>query len=104
MAKEMLLSEIKERVLRLTLDRPKANAFNDDLIAALQGAFKEARRNTEIRTVLLSAKGKLFSAGQDVGALGGEGEEISFRAHLLKKLQSAYQANPPVGKARDCGD
>lgn len=84
MAKEMLLSEIKDGVLNLTLNRPKANAFNDELTAALQDAFKEARRNTEIRAVLLSAKGKLFSAGQDVGALGGEGEEISFRAHLLK--------------------
>jgi len=84
MADDLLLTEIKNGVLHLTLNRPKANAFNDELIAALQAALKDAKRNNDIRAVLLSAKGKLFSAGQDVGALGGEGEEVSFRAHLLK--------------------
>lgn len=86
MADESLLRETKKGVLLLTLNRPKANAFDDALIAGLQDAFREAKRDTKVRCVLLQAKGKLFSAGQDVGALGGEGEEVSFRAHLQKNF------------------
>lgn len=95
MAEDMLLTEIKDGVLHLILNRPKANAFNDQLIAALQAALKDAKRNKDIRAVLLSAKGKLFSAGQDVSALGGEGEEVSFRAHLLKNY------NPLIKQLRN---
>jgi 2-(1,2-epoxy-1,2-dihydrophenyl)acetyl-CoA isomerase len=84
MADDLLLSELKDGVLKLTLNRPKANAFNDELIALLQGALKDAKRNVEVRVVLLAASGKLFSAGQDVSALGEGGREVSFRAHLLK--------------------
>jgi 2-(1,2-epoxy-1,2-dihydrophenyl)acetyl-CoA isomerase len=84
MPEEFLRTENKAGVLTLTLDRPKANAFNDELIAALQTALKDAARDASVRCVLLRAEGKLFSAGQDVGALGGEGEEVSFRKHLGK--------------------
>ncbi|MQC25873.1 MAG: 2-(1,2-epoxy-1,2-dihydrophenyl)acetyl-CoA isomerase [Chloroflexi bacterium] len=83
MADDSLLRSLKGGVLALTLNRPKANAFDDALIAALQEALKEAKREEAVRCVLLQANGKLFSAGQDVGAFGG-GEHISFRAHLLK--------------------
>lgn len=82
MAEEMLVKELKEGVFSLILNRPKANAFNDELIAALQATFKEARKDPAVRCVLLRANGKLFSAGQDVTAFGGE--QISFRKHLQK--------------------
>ena len=79
-----LIQELKDGVFSLTLNRPKANAFNDELIADLQTAFREAKKNSAVRCVLLKARGKLFSAGQDVRALGGEGAKISFLAHLRK--------------------
>jgi len=83
MADEMLLSEIKDGVLALTLNRPKANAFNTELTKTLTKALKDAGRNDAVRAVLLRAEGKIFSAGQDVTEFGG-GEHISFRAHLLR--------------------
>lgn len=83
MAEDNLLIERKGGVLTLTLNRPKANAFDDELIAALQAALKDAARDEAVRCVLLGANGKLFSAGQDVTAFGGD-EQVSFRAHLLK--------------------
>ena len=83
MSDETLIREERQGVLGLTLNRPKANAFDDELVAQVQKAFKDAQRDNSIRCVLLKAEGKLFSAGQDVGAFG-EGEHVSFRKHLQK--------------------
>jgi 2-(1,2-epoxy-1,2-dihydrophenyl)acetyl-CoA isomerase len=83
MAEEMLLKELKDGVLAITLNRPKANAFNSAMVAQLQAAFKEAKRNEAVRCILLKANGKLFSAGQDVTEFGGDGH-VSFRKHLQK--------------------
>ncbi len=83
MAEEMLLKELKEGVLSVTLNRPKANAFNSAMVAQLQTTFKDAKRDAEVRCVLLKASGKLFSAGQDIAEFGGDGH-ISFRKHLQK--------------------
>lgn len=83
MAEEMIMRDTKEGVLSLTLNRPKANAFNSAMVAELQNAFKDAKRDDKVRVVLLKASGKLFSAGQDVTEFGGDGH-VSFRKHLLK--------------------
>lgn len=83
MANEMILRELKEGVLVLTLNRPKANAFDSAMVAELQNAFKDAKKDAAIRCVLLKASGKLFSAGQDVTEFGGDGH-VSFRKHLQK--------------------
>jgi 2-(1,2-epoxy-1,2-dihydrophenyl)acetyl-CoA isomerase len=83
MAEEMILRELKDGVLSLTLNRPKANAFDSAMVAQLQGFFKEAKKDDTARVVLLKANGKLFSAGQDVTEFGGNGH-TKFRAHLQK--------------------
>jgi 2-(1,2-epoxy-1,2-dihydrophenyl)acetyl-CoA isomerase len=83
MPDEMIFRELKEGVLALTLNRPKANAFDSAMVAQLQGFLKEAKRDDSVRVVLLKANGKLFSAGQDVTEFGGDGH-TNFRAHLQK--------------------
>ena len=83
MSDEVILHEVKEGVLTLTLNRPKANAFDSPMVALMQGFLKETARDNGVRCVLLKANGKLFSAGQDVTEFGG-GEHVSFRKHLLK--------------------
>ncbi len=83
MASDILLSELRDGVLTLTLNRPKANAFNLELIEATQAAFKQAGRDEQVRCVLLTGSGGVFSAGQDVRDFQ-QAEDISFREHLLK--------------------
>jgi 2-(1,2-epoxy-1,2-dihydrophenyl)acetyl-CoA isomerase len=81
--KPVLLSELRQGVLTLTLNRPKVNAINFEMIAALQSAFKQAERQAETRCVLLTGNGDTFSAGQDLLDIQkAEGE--SFRYHLLR--------------------
>ena len=83
MPDDLILHDQKDGVLALTLNRPKANAFDSPMVAQLQGFFKDAKRDDSVRCVLLKANGKLFSAGQDVTEFGGD-KHISFRAHLQK--------------------
>ncbi|MBW8011662.1 MAG: 2-(1,2-epoxy-1,2-dihydrophenyl)acetyl-CoA isomerase [Chloroflexi bacterium] len=82
MSEDILLTDLTDGVFSLTLNRPKANAFNDELIDATKAAFKQAKKDTDVRCVLLKAKGKLFSAGQELAAFS-EGD-VTFRKHLLR--------------------
>ncbi len=80
---DVILKESNQGVMTITLNRPKANAFNLDMVAELQAAFKEAARDEQVRCVLLTGQGSNFSAGQDVRDFQ-QAEGLSFRQHLLK--------------------
>lgn len=81
-----VLSEFKDGVLTLTLNRPKANAFNFEMISALSQALKNAGRDSNVRIILLTGSGTIFSAGQDVREFGqaAEAGQLSFRQHLQR--------------------
>jgi 2-(1,2-epoxy-1,2-dihydrophenyl)acetyl-CoA isomerase len=83
MTDDMVITNLIDGVYTITLNRPKANAFNKPLITSLRNAFKEAAKNKEIRSVVLTANGKLFSAGQDLVELDGLETAESLREHLL---------------------
>lgn len=53
-------------LLRLRLDRPKANLIDAEMIAALEGALATYRSKAGIRGVLLDAEGPHFSFGASV--------------------------------------
>ena len=80
---ELVLEDLRDGVLALTLHRPKANAFNFEMIEALQAAFKKAARDDAVRVVLLTGSGNAFSAGQDVKEFQQAGG-VSFREHLKR--------------------
>lgn len=54
------------RLLRLRLDRPKANIVDASMIAALDKALNEHRDNSGLAAVLLDAAGPHFSFGASV--------------------------------------
>ena len=80
---DFVLINLQDGVLAITLNRPKANAFNLEMIEALQAAFKQATRADGVRVVLLAGSGRAFSAGQDVKEFQQAGG-ISFREHLKR--------------------
>jgi 2-(1,2-epoxy-1,2-dihydrophenyl)acetyl-CoA isomerase len=80
---DLVLTELKDGVLSITLNRPKVNAFNFEMIAGVQAAFKQAEREDQVRCVLLSGNGNVFSAGQDVSEFKQAGD-VSFRQHLQR--------------------
>jgi 2-(1,2-epoxy-1,2-dihydrophenyl)acetyl-CoA isomerase len=79
----VLTTDLQAGVLTITLDRPKVNAFNFEMIDAAQKAFKQAERDDGVRVVLLTGSGKVFSAGQDVAEFR-QAEGVSFRYHLQR--------------------
>lgn len=79
---DYVLTELKEHVLTITLNHPKVNAFNLEMVEATQAAFKQAGRDPQVRCVLLSGSGNVFSAGQDITEVK-KAEDTSFRYHLL---------------------
>ena len=80
---EIVLTELKNGVFKITLNRPKVNAFNFDMIAAVQAALKQAQRDSQVRCVLLAGSGSVFSAGQYVNEFNQAGD-VSFRYHLQR--------------------
>ncbi|MBB4199273.1 cyclohexa-1,5-dienecarbonyl-CoA hydratase [Rhodoblastus sphagnicola] len=54
------------KLLRLRLDRPKANVLDAEMIAALRAAFATHCANASLRGVLIDASGPHFSFGASV--------------------------------------
>lgn len=58
--------EHDERVLRLRLNRPKANIVDAEMISALSAALDQQQGNEKLTAVLLDAEGSHFSFGASV--------------------------------------
>jgi methylglutaconyl-CoA hydratase len=74
--------EIEDGVARLILDRPEIrNAFDDRLIADLTEALQGLGERGDLRALVLTGKGKAFSAGADLNwmqAMAGYSREENF--------------------------
>jgi methylglutaconyl-CoA hydratase len=54
-------------VLRVEMSRPEVlNAFDESMIAAIDEAFAEGAEDVQVRAIVLSGRGKAFSAGADI--------------------------------------
>src|SRR5262245_23973606 len=66
----VLLTEVREHVLIITLNRPHAkNAFNAALSQALSDALDRFEQDPALRVGILTGAGGSFSAGMDLKAL-----------------------------------
>jgi len=64
---ETVLSELREGVRTITLNRPAAlNAMSTELVAGLVDALEAANRDPDTRVVVLTGAGKAFCAGADL--------------------------------------
>ena len=53
----------------ITLDRPPANAIDEELLADLIAALDAARAEDKVRAVVLTGAGPFFSAGRDLNSV-----------------------------------
>lgn len=81
---ELLHKEQKDNILTLTIDRPKANAYNHGLLIDLQKEFYKAGRESSVRAIILTSAGKIFGAGQDLEEFRSAENNPSYRKHLLE--------------------
>jgi enoyl-CoA hydratase/carnithine racemase len=67
-----LLTDVHERVLTITLNRPdKLNAFTETMCRELVDAFDHANRDDAVRVVIVTGAGRAFCAGADLSGGGG---------------------------------
>ncbi|PWS32492.1 enoyl-CoA hydratase/isomerase family protein [Pedobacter paludis] len=89
MAYQNLISEVKENILYITINREKAlNALNKDTLAELADVIEYAGKTDEVRGVILTGAGeKAFVAGADIKEFsdynGKQGEELAKQGHKL---------------------
>ncbi len=79
-------------VSTITLDRPKANAFNFEMVEDLLQALAEVKRDPAIRCVVLTGAGRFFSGGQDVAVILQQGDNVPYRAHLQRTYNAIVLA------------
>ncbi len=78
-------------MLRLTLNRPKANIVDGEMIAALGKAFADHRGARDLRAVLLQAEGPHFSFGASVEEHLPESCEAMLKSlHALVRIMLEY--------------
>lgn len=80
----LIISSFQHQTLTLTLNRPdKANAFNRDMILALQSALDEAAQDDKVRCVVITGAGNSFCSGQDITEmLAVQDADVSYHEHL----------------------
>jgi enoyl-CoA hydratase len=71
----------RDGVAVLSLDRPRANAFNPELVADLRRELADAR---DARAVVLASTQKMFSGGWDLPTI------VSFTRTQMEEFVSAY--------------
>ncbi|OGN95855.1 MAG: hypothetical protein A2Z71_01325 [Chloroflexi bacterium RBG_13_50_21] len=101
---ELIHTEFFNGIFSITLDRPKVNALNLEMVKLLQGAFKAAAQQSEARVVLLRGAGDTFSGGQDVYEIL-KAAGTSYRKHMLETynplvLQIRQLRQPVVAEIR----
>jgi 2-(1,2-epoxy-1,2-dihydrophenyl)acetyl-CoA isomerase len=92
---EAIEFEIAEGIAKITLNRPEAaNAMNLTLVNELARAALVCDNDKSVKVVLITAKGKMFSAGGDLKAFSSFGDQTTLKikelANELHKAVSAF--------------
>ena len=107
---ETIKFEQSGEIVTVTLNRPKLNLFNEQIIEELIRAWHSMRKNKTARFVILTAQGDHFSAGVDLQAFGtGEFTAEDARRQqlagheLMRSLESVEQVTVAALRGIVCG-
>ena len=91
MAYEALMLAREESYAIITLNRPPANAINEQLMRELDGALAELEKDPAALSVIITGSGdRIFCGGADLGSAfsGGNLEEfIKFGTGVLRRIE-----------------
>jgi enoyl-CoA hydratase/carnithine racemase len=95
---KLILDEPAEAVARLTISNPdKRNALDHEILDALAQALPSLDRGVEVRCVLITGSGSIFSAGYDIGGIPDESfsrDAEALVAHPFHAAMDAVSAHP----------
>jgi len=81
---------ISDHVAVVTLNHPKVNAQTTEMIEALTAAFDNFNDSKDVRAVVLTGAGKVFSAGADLKNRIKTGTEPGRRWAHLRRVREAF--------------
>ena len=87
--------KIENNIAYITLNRPEVfNSFNREMALSLQDVLDSCGKNNDVRTIVLTGKGKAFCAGQDLKEVTSDKLNPGFK----KILEEHY--NPIITRIR----
>jgi len=95
-----ILTDIKNEILFITLNRPKQlNALNKEVFSELENVFTKLATKNEVKSILITGSGeKAFAAGADIKEFANfnvnEGKELSANGQKIFKIIETF--NKPV--------
>lgn len=90
---------VSDGVATITINRPeRKNAILLAMRTDIQHAFERAQDDDDVRAIILTGAGNDFSAGADVGEMGGGGTRGSLMRmrHMHRMCRAIAQTNKPV--------
>ncbi len=80
-----------DRYAQLTIDRPEAkNALSSEVLADVLGALDEVEARDDVRAVVVTGAGEVFSAGADVHEFGRHTDDPDALAAYLQSFKEVY--------------
>ena len=95
---EFVNLSIQEGIATVTINRPKVNAINQQVVSELRDVFRELALNSQIKAVILTGKGSFFSFGFDIpGFMNYPKEEFQrFLMSFSELVQRIFAFPKPV--------
>ena len=95
---ENILTDTRDRVAIVTLNRPKQlNALNDALAAELAGALAGYDADPGISVIVITGSEKAFAAGADIGAMTEwDYQKVYLDDYITKNFEQVRHTRKPV--------
>jgi enoyl-CoA hydratase len=95
---EHIVTETRDRVALVTLNRPKQlNALSDPLAAELAQALKGYDEDPAISVIVITGSEKAFAAGADIGAMAEwDYQKVYLDDYITKNFEQVRHTRKPV--------
>ena len=93
-----IVYEVADRTATITLNRPeRLNALSPEMIAELRRAYESAEADDEVWTLLVTANGRAFCTGADVGEIPEDGRVVYDEPYLstFPQWEAPQEGTPP---------
>ena len=84
---DLIIEDFKDSILKITLNNPsQQNTLSHQFINDLKKIFENADNNDEVKVIILSSSGKVFSAGHNLKEIKSHREDKDKGRHFFTTL------------------